>query len=62
MEAWQVVFISTYGGALAWIIVTIIQQGKELAVMKSVLTEVNSKMNLFLKTEMDTLKELASRK
>lgn len=30
--------------------------------MKSVLTEVNSKMNLFLKTEMDTLKELASRK
>lgn len=62
MEPWQIVFITMYGGALAWLMLISISHGKKLAVIETVLTEVNLKMNLFLKTEMDTLKELASRR
>lgn len=65
MEPWQVIFVSTYGGALAWLIMTNIQQTKKFAVLETVLNQLmknsdslNLKVDLFLKSEVDTLKAM----
>lgn len=50
--------MTIYGGVLAWLSLTNIQHGKKLAVIEKVLDGLNYKMDLFLKTEVDTLKEL----
>lgn len=56
-DLWQVVFVPV----LAWLALTNIQHGKKLAVIEKVLDGLVNKMDLFLKTEIDTLKELAKR-
>jgi hypothetical protein len=56
-DLWQVVFIPV----LAWLAITNIQHGKKLAVIEKVLDGLVYKMDLFLKTEIDTLKELAKK-
>lgn len=56
-DIWQLIFIPV----LAWLALTNIQHGKKLAVIEKVLDGLVTKMDLFLKTEIDTLKELARR-
>ena len=56
-DLWQVVFVPV----LAWLALTNIQHGKKLAVIEKVLDGLVSKMDLFLKTEIDTLKDIAKR-
>lgn len=56
-DIWQLIFIPV----LAWLALTNIQHGKKLAVIEKVLDGLVTKMDLFLKTEIDTLKELAKR-
>jgi hypothetical protein len=59
MEIWQdVVLFSVMG----WLSLTNIQHGKKLAVIEKVLDGLVNKMDLFLKSEIDTLKELAKTK
>lgn len=55
---WQLVFVPV----MAWLALTNIQHGKKLAVIEKVLDGLVSKMDLFLKTEIDTLKEIARKK
>lgn len=68
MELWQVAFISIYGGALAWVIITLIQQGKSISSMSTMIEQMmkiqdkmDQKLNLFLKSEIDTLKDLVEK-
>jgi hypothetical protein len=56
-DLWQLLFVPV----MFWLALTNIQHGKKLAVIEKVLEGLDSKMNLFLKTEIDTLKELARR-
>lgn len=56
-DLWQIVFVPV----LAWLALTNIQHGKKLAVIEKTLDGLTTKMDLFLKTEVDTLKELAKR-
>lgn len=56
-DIWQLVFAPV----MFWLALTNIQHGKKLAVIEKVLEGLDSKMNLFLKTEIDTLKELAKK-
>jgi hypothetical protein len=56
-DLWQIVFIPVLG----WLVLTNIQHGKKLAVIEKVLDGLVIKMDLFLKTEIDTLKELAKK-
>lgn len=56
-DLWQIVFIPV----LAWLALTNIQHGKKLAVIEKVLDGLVGKVDLFIKTEVDTLKELARR-
>lgn len=65
MEPWQVVFISLYGGILAYLALSQVQQGKQLSSMAAMMDAISknqekldTKLNLFLKNEMDQLKEL----
>lgn len=46
---------------LGWLALTNIQHGKKLAVIEKVLDGLVQKMDMFLKTEIDTLKELMNR-
>lgn len=67
----QVVFISLYGSVLAWLSLTTIQHGKKLAVLQNIFQTIdeikknqdklNDRLDVFLKTEIDTLKDLARR-
>lgn len=66
MEVWQIVFISLYGGVLAYLALSQIQQGKILSAMSTMVGQiqknqeaVEKKLDLFLKSEIDTLKEIA---
>lgn len=56
-DVWQFVFVPV----MFWLVLTNNQHGKKLAVIEKTLDGLDSKMNLFLKTEIDTLKELAKR-
>lgn len=56
-DLWQVVFVPV----LAWLALTNIQHGKKLAVIEKVLDGLVTKMDLFLKTEIDTLKDIAKK-
>lgn len=65
MEPWQITFISIYGAVLAYLALSQIQQGKMISSMSTMLEEikrnqdkVDEKLNVFLKSEIDTLKEL----
>jgi hypothetical protein len=65
MEPWQIVFISLYGGVLAYLAISQIQQGKILASINTMIDQIlrtqerqEKKLDLFLKSEIDTLKEL----
>lgn len=65
MEPWQVVFITLYGGVLAYLALSQVQQGKQLSSMATMVESINKKqermdqkLDLFLKNEIDTLKEL----
>jgi hypothetical protein len=71
METWQVVFITVYGGVLAWLSLTTIQHGKKLAVLQNIYQTIddikesqekmNNRLDIFLKNEIDLLKDLAKR-
>jgi hypothetical protein len=71
METWQIVFIAVYGGVLAWLSLTTIQHGKKLAVLQNIYQTIDEikesqdkmsqRMDIFLKTEIDVLKDLAKR-
>ena len=68
MEPWQIVFITLYGGLLAYLALSQVQQGKQLASIGTMVQELredmkrqDSKLDLFLKTEVDTLKDLMRR-
>lgn len=54
----QLLFVPVMG----WLALTNIQHGKKLAVIERVLSGLENKMDLFLKTEIDTLKEIARKK
>ncbi len=56
-DLWQIIFVPV----LAWLALTNIQHGKKLAVIEKVLDGLVNKVDLFIKTEVDTLKELARR-
>lgn len=45
---------------LGYLLMNSIQQGKQIAVLSSTVDQINTKMNLFLKTEIDTLKEIVT--
>lgn len=57
-QIWQIVFVPV----MAWLALTNIQHGKKLAVIEKVLDGLVTKMDLFLKTEIDTLKEIARKR
>jgi len=73
MEGWQVIFVTMYGAFLGWIALSHIQQGKKIVSTQSMMTglsasidrltiavnELDNKLDLFLKSEIDTLKEIA---
>jgi hypothetical protein len=71
METWQIVFIAVYGSVLAWLSLTTIQHGKKLAVLQNIYQTIDdikesqdkmsARMDIFLKTEIDVLKDLAKR-
>lgn len=68
MEPWQIVFITLYGGVLAYLLLSQVQQGKIISSMSTMLEQVSKKqdkldekLNLFLKTEVDTLKDLVGK-
>jgi hypothetical protein len=56
------IFTLIYGGVLAWLALTNIQHMKKLAVIEKVLEGLVLKMDLFLKSEIDVLKDIANRK
>ena len=56
-DLWQLVFLP----ALAWLALTNIQHGKKLAVIEKVLDGLVAKVDLFIKTEVDTLRELVKK-
>lgn len=65
MEPWQIVFISLYGGVLAYLAITQVQQGKMLSAMSAMIEEIRKsqerqekRVDLFLKTEIDSFKSL----
>ena len=60
MEALEIVCM-LFVPVLGWLALTNIQHGKKLAVIDKVLDGLVHKMDLFLKTEIDTLKELTKR-
>lgn len=72
METWQIVFITMYGGVLTWLSLTTIQQGKKIAVLQSMdvkldgieksVEKISNRFDLFIKTELDSLKELSKGK
>lgn len=59
MDAFQIIFVSLYGAVLGWLALTNIQHTRKLAVIETVLEGLSKKIDLFLKTEIDTLKEIA---
>lgn len=73
MESWQVIFTTVYGAFLGWIALSHIQQGKKIVATQSMMDNINDKietlsslfntldkkLDLFLKSEIDTLKEIA---
>jgi hypothetical protein len=71
MEIWQIVFITAYGGVLSWLSLTTIQHGKKLAVLQNIYQTIddikesqdkmNNRLDVFLKNEIDLLKDLAKR-
>lgn len=63
---YQQIFTGIYGLVLSWLSITIIQQGKSMAIMGTKLDGIEKsneavvrRFDLFLRTEIDTLKELA---
>lgn len=56
-DIWQIIFVPV----LAWLALTNIQHGKKLAVIEKVLDGLVGRVDLFLKTEVDTLKELVKK-
>lgn len=71
MEPWQIVFLTIYGGVLAWLSLTTIQHGKKLAVLQNIYKTIDdikesqdkmsARLDMFLKNEIDLLKDLAKR-
>lgn len=70
MENWEIIkwILGGFGAVIAWLVMNNIQQDRKLAVIEKSVQHVGEKvdelkdtLNLFLKTEMDTLKELAKR-
>lgn len=58
MESWQVISL-LFGGVIGYLAINSIQQGKQLAVMSKQLDTLQMQVSLFLKNEVDTLKEIA---
>jgi hypothetical protein len=54
----QFLFFTGFGG---WLALSNIQHGKKLAVMEKVLDALVLRIDLFIKTEVDTLKELVKK-
>lgn len=68
MEQWEITFISLIGAVIAWLALTSIQHSKKLAVMEKVLESIDkkldgfdTKLNQFLRQEIDVLKELSNK-
>lgn len=54
--------LGVMAAVIGWLVLSNIQQDKKLAVIETKVDLLTHKVDLFLKTEMDTLKELAARK
>lgn len=61
METWIQIVALINSSILGYVALTNIQHGKQLAILQKVVDSLDMKMNLFLKTEIDTLKELAKK-
>jgi hypothetical protein len=57
MEDWTQYIILPVVGYLA---IQNMQQGRQMAIINTKVTELNTKMNLFLKTETDLLKDIVA--
>lgn len=55
------VYTLLYGAVLAWLSLTNIQHGKKLAVIEKVLDGLVSRFDIFLKNEIDILKDIAKK-
>ena len=53
--------LGVMAAVIGWLVLSNIQQDKKLAVIETKVDLLTHKVDLFLKTEMDTLKELAAR-
>lgn len=65
METWQITFLALYGGVLGYLAISQVQQGKMISSISTMIDSIKvdqerleKQVNLFLKTESDTLKEL----
>lgn len=58
MESWQI-FVGLITPVLGYLVLSNIQQGKQIAVMSKQLDTITMQLNLFLKSEVDTLKDIA---
>jgi hypothetical protein len=65
MEPWQITFMALYGGVLGYLAISQVQQGKMISAMSSMIDSIKidqerleRQVNLFLKSEVDTMKEL----
>lgn len=61
MDTWIQIVACVNSTILGYVALTNIQHGKQLAVLQKVVDGLVTKMDLFLKTEIDTLKELAKK-
>lgn len=73
MENWQIIVLSIYGPFLGWLALSNIQQGKKIVALQTMNANVaykmdslqkavdslSVKMDLFMKSELDTMKEIA---
>lgn len=73
MENWQVIILSIYGPFLGWLALSNIQQGKKIVALQTMHSSIDNKLDtvtkaidklsnrfdLFLKSELDTLKDIA---
>lgn len=57
---WQIVLAGILLPGMAYLLLQSIQQGKAIAALQTTVDLLNRKMDLFLKTEIDTLKDIAT--
>lgn len=58
-DIWQIILACILLPGMAYLLMQSIQQGKAIASLHSTVDLLNRKMDLFLKTEIDTLKDIA---